>query len=33
MDVQHAQNNGAYTAYTLDLVILGHGFGHFGGPG
>ena len=33
LDLQKVRNNGSYTAYTLYFGILGHHFGHFGGPG
>ena len=34
LDLPNAQDNGPYTAYVLYLYfeILGHYFGHFGGP-
>ena len=33
LDLQNTQNNGPCTAYTLYFRMLGHYFGHFGGPG
>ena len=33
LDLQTAQTNGPYTANALHFGIVGHSFGHFGGPG